>query len=228
MPQITTFVINLSLTFCQRKSPAKLRHTSIGFTLIELLVVVSIMASIAVILIPQYTVFNNTQDLYNTSTQLQTALRTAQNNAASGVVCDPTYEGGFSADAKNKASSWDVVLSVTGGTPPSYSFQVVPECANTTNPPLPTPQPLAAYAFPTSINVLNVTCSNSVLTYDQPINDFKIQYSNITADAVIGCGSPTTYDWTKATIKLGQTHGAGYTACVIVDKGGGISATDCP
>lgn len=59
-----------------------------GFTLLELLVVVAIVSILIVLSIPQFSKFNNSQAVQTSALELQTAVRTAQSNAGSGIKCD--------------------------------------------------------------------------------------------------------------------------------------------
>lgn len=62
-----------------------------GFTLLELIVVMGILAALSVLSIPQIFRYNDNQSLQSASSDLQQALRTAQSNALSGIICSDNY-----------------------------------------------------------------------------------------------------------------------------------------
>lgn len=61
-----------------------------GFTLAELLIVIIIIVSLTAFMLPKLSLFNRSQSLENEASKLQSALRVAQNNAASGIKCNST------------------------------------------------------------------------------------------------------------------------------------------
>lgn len=177
----------------------------LGFTLIELLVVITIIASLAVLVFPQFGTFNKSSDLQNAAATLQTALRNAQNNATSGIVC------WISTSA---ASSWNIKFDVS-----SYSLEAT--CVGSIGAGTPTPPAMAKYNLPKGVSISGIQfngCSFPVLATDQP----KVIFANISGAISFESGSsdcPVGFSTTKMTVILSSSSGQ---KSVIIEKGGSI------
>ncbi|RJP46339.1 MAG: type II secretion system protein, partial [Armatimonadetes bacterium] len=112
-----------------------------GFTLIELMVVVAILATLTVVLVPQFNNFKKTQDLADAASELQTVLRLAQSNAVSSVNCNNG----------DRAKNWEV--GFTGGSDVVHSYQLKATCQFTVEALTPTPTPVSVkqYILPSRI-----------------------------------------------------------------------------
>lgn len=175
-----------------------------GFTLIELLVVIAIMVILVIVAVPNYNDYSRNQKLAESTNQLQSILRQAQNNAQTGTVCNDT----------SKALYWHIDLSSVGGSNSSYSF--LPYCAGAQ-------QDLQIFPFPGGVTVSGILFKDNVSDSGcSPLN-IQIRFSNVSSevkliDSDAGC-TPGVNALVEITFSL---TGLANTRTVIVEKGGGI------
>lgn len=187
-----------------KKSKAFFKFLNKGFTLIELLVVIAIMGSLIVILLPQLNNFYRQQVLRDAASALQSVLKTAQNNASSGVKCNSV-----GASAK----FWKISF---GADKKSYMLQS--ECDSggvgvTRN-----------YQLPQGVTIKEVRLDSCTASISP--NDAQIEFANISANINFkstDTGCPITFNTGKMKIKLQlQETSLQATIEVVVDKGGSI------
>jgi len=182
-------------------------HSVHGFTLLELLVVMAIMVGLMIVVIPQFNSFQRSQNLKNTALELQTNLRKAQNNAASGVKCNST----------TSAASWNIEF------PNSTSYQLETVCSDLTV----SPAPPSAYSLPSGISVDSITLDScSDINLIEVEADPRVIFSNISGavgfsvDPSVGC--PVSETSTKQMIiTLMLDYDLSFVD-VIIEKGGSI------
>lgn len=166
-----------------------------GFTLLEILAVVAIMATLVVVIVPQLTSFNKSQALDQGANQLQTALRTVQNNAQTGVVC---------TNNTDRASGWHLQFV------DNSSYIIEPSC------PAPTPVPTTV-SLPANVVIQSImvdTCTANT--------NSSIQFSNVVGivDFVnTGCNIVAN---SKMIISLQLGTDTSRSVKVIMDKGGSV------
>lgn len=183
-----------------------------GFSLIELLVVIAIIAGLVIFTIPNFKNIRQEQAVVEALGQLQIALRTAQNNAYSGLKC---------SSAKD-STLWRVNFISTA------SYQL--ECLLAISPPPADPnQPLFEKPFSKSfILPSGVTIGGINLDNCEPImNDIAVNFSNISSLVTFmpstlvnktsgACSAKQLRQAKKMTLTIGGKK-------VIVEKGGIIS-----
>lgn len=177
-----------------------------GFTLVELLVVVAIMATLVAIMVPKFTGFNRLETLQNTAADLQTILRSAQNDATSGAVkCTPS----------TPAARW--ILEFTSST----SYQIGGECASSSLP-LPTPIMSGNHLLPSDVEISNVRLGDCDI---DPTENPEVSFDNISGETGFDRGSdtcPTVSRATQMVITLQSVSDSSKTVDVVVEKGGSI------
>lgn len=184
-----------------------------GFTLIELLVVITIIASLVGVFAPKFITYSKYQDLQGAAANLQTNIRTAQNNASSGLRCT----------GNTVASSW--YLYFFG----SDAYRLETTCAGPApgaGTPTPTPPVSTVYKFPAGVSIDFIEL-NSCPGIDLKNSDLKVIFSNISgvlkfevSGANVGCGS-SSYAKTLA-IRLKSLSDPGNPISVIIEKGGSV------
>lgn len=183
-----------------------------GFTLLELLVVVAIIGGLMALLLPQMSKFSNYQSLEDSAEQLQSALRTAQNNATSGTQCGSGIA----------ASEWYLqFLSST-----QYKVGVV--CSDQASSPTPTPLPTTTYNLPSGVSVSKVEvsrCSGENSGINLVSSSPRVSYSNVSGLVTFqhsnpGCPMDSSYRWIKFTLQLDSS--TTNKLDVVVEKGGAI------
>lgn len=176
-----------------------------GYSLIELLIVISIISVLVVLLIPQFNSFNQSQVLQNTASQLQSNLRTAQNNAISGVKCN----------INEPASSWQIIFT-EGSEQDNYEIKALCSGAN------PTLVTIGTYLLPKDIRIQSIKADG---TQDiDPINGFTISFQNISGKVLFSfadLSNKIILDPAKEiTVTIGYTNSV---IIIKIDKGGTIS-----
>lgn len=159
-----------------------------GFTLIELLVVIAILALIVVFAIPNLRSIKEDQNLLNSAAELQSVIRSAQNNATSGVKCGPANpEGVYSSPA----SDWH--LSFTASNPPK--FKTEPRCSDSAI----SSNPSTQYSQSQNLRIIDINgCGEPSIAL--PVT---VSFANITGKATFNFSSsciPSTTD--QMVIKL--------------------------
>ena len=185
-----------------------------GFSLIEILVVVAIISGLVIYTIPNFKNIRQEQAVRSSLEQLQTTLRTAQNNAYSGLRCSSTKD----------SSLWGV--SFTSAT----AYQL--ECLLVKSPPPQDPnEPLYEAPFSKSFTLPSgVTIESISLDNCQPsMGNIAVSFSNISSlvtymPYVPSLVNKTSGDCSKKQLRSAKkiiiTVGA---KTVIVEKGGIIS-----
>lgn len=181
-----------------------------GFTLIEILVVVGIIAGLAVLLLPQLNQFNRSQTLQNASSQLQTNLRAAQNNAISGVKCK----------ANTSAANWYLKFINNS----SYKIETTCSDAVGITPTL-TPPISTQYSFPSGVTVKSFALDTCVTEDSLKFAGYGVSFNNISgaANFLSGDAGCPVLGKVKLTITLQLTSDPSQTAKIVVEKGGSIS-----
>lgn len=183
-----------------------------GFSLIELLVVVAIIAGLVIFTIPNFKNIRQEQAIGEALGQVQTSLRTAQNNAYSGLRCSSTKD----------STLWRV--NFTSAT----SYQL--ECLLAISPPPTDPnQPLFEKPFSKSFTLPSgVTIGGIILNNCEPLlSDVAVSFSNISSlvtfmpSSLVNkfsgqCSEKQLRQAKKMTLTIGGKT-------VIVEKGGIIS-----
>lgn len=182
-----------------------------GFTLLELTIVMALMGIAVVVVIPNINGFNNNRKVKEAAYQLQTDLRTVQNNALSGTQCG----------AGKGASEWRLVfVSTTVG---SENYRLESLCAGDT-----TPQVVKSVILPTSTRLVSVadwdgTSNFCTLTPSSTIQP-KIKVANLSSDLTLDFGGSigcTLTSNSRMVITLAGSSGTG-TLAVVVGPGGAL------
>lgn len=178
-----------------------------GFTLIELAVVVVIISTLMVLILPKLSLFSKSQALEDEASRLQTALRVAQNNAASGIKCNSTVP----------ASNWYLKFADTT----TYYLETV--CSGSevgALTPTPTPPVSTRYAIASGISVKEIKLDSCTITAGS-VGGVRASFTNI-ASLVNLANAGCPGDPAKMTITLQINSDPGKTANVVVEKGGPI------
>lgn len=184
-----------------------------GFTLIELLIVIAIMATLVGVFVPRFLTYSKYQDLQDAVADLQTNIRSAQNNATSGFKCT----GNTAAD------NWYLYFSG------SDTYRVETICAGPTpeaGTPTPTPPVSTVYKFPAGVSI-DLIELDSCTGIDLKDSGLKVVFSSISGAVkfeVSGvnteCGS-SSYAKTL-TVKLKSSSDPDNPKSVIIEKGGSV------
>ena len=158
-----------------------------GFTLLELLVVIALMALVLVLALPNFKGIKTEQALKNTAAEIQSALRTAQNNASSGLKCDKanTPVGKWSFII-NSTTSYTVKpddpLCNSAGKEYDLSKSGVRICSVSASSHCDEPQPVAGAALSSlSYSNINATLSFSISSCPSANGDFIIKVDTSTS-----------------------------------------------
>lgn len=177
-----------------------------GFTLLELMVVLGIVAGLVILILPKLTDFQGYQTLNNSADQLQSHLRTAQNNALSGFKCK---EGSV------RANKWSLKVLT------DQQYQVESECSDGSSGLSnsynfsPKVKILQADFLDTSNNKLCTASSSALIGTTASFDNISgsVNFSNTLCTAFLASAA-------KMAVTL---QGESTTTSVAVDKGGGIS-----
>ena len=184
-----------------------------GFTLVELLVVVAIISGLAGFFVPKFINYSEFRELQNAASDLQSAVRLAQNNAQTGVVC----LGGISA------KNWYLYFSGAD----TYRLETVcigptPEAGT----PTPTPPVSTLYKFPAGVSI-DIIELNSCAGIDLKDPGLKVIFSNISGvlsfeveGTNAGCGSSSFAK--TLTVRLKSLSDPDNPLSVIIEKGGSV------
>ncbi|MFH0937297.1 MAG: type II secretion system protein [Candidatus Daviesbacteria bacterium] len=164
-----------------------------GFTLIELMVTISILGVLMVIVLPRIGSYQSQQTLKDAAAQLQTNLRRAQNNAASGVKC-----------SDSPATNW--ILEVVDET----KYQMKPTCSS----PVTTPLPLPSNVTISKINIDG--CPNG-----SSLNGMGVAFNNISASVNFQVGNSGCLPLGANKMVFTLTSNSKYID-VTIEKGGNI------
>jgi prepilin-type N-terminal cleavage/methylation domain-containing protein len=171
-----------------------------GFTLIELLVVISIIVVFSAVLFPNLAQFRNLQKLQDATTQLQSDLRKAQNNAISGTVCTPSNALAF---------SWQLTLQ------DNKSYQILANCsAGATS-------STSSLNADVSVEKVDFTGCSSITS---GFAGLGVSFANISGDRTFlgGTSCTTTESTTSMTITLHLDTDTSKKSKVVVERGGAI------
>lgn len=182
-----------------------------GFTLIELLVVIGIIATLTAFLLPNLTSFGTKQNLSDSADNLQSLLRTAQNNATSGVSCPVAGE---------TPVDWNVLIQ-------GNSYTLTQDCKDADG----TTQYHAiktydAATWGTVISGISLSNPGSCSPSFSAPGGVWIVFPGITGPVTFphtdgsSCPSP---NYASMTVTLQVSNNAGATKTVQIDKGGSIS-----
>lgn len=182
-----------------------------GFTLIELMVVIVIISILVVLGVPSYTAYNNNQKLTEATSQLQSVLRQAQNNAQTGTQCKVganTY----------KALTWGVDLNSNKYTVSALCQEVSGEDVRTFK------NSLQEYSLPSGITISNVQFTDPLCTdNDLPVS---IDFKNLSSEATFQTSCSPGVN-ARAEITLGLSNSSNIRT-LFVEKGGGIYINSVP
>lgn len=184
-----------------------------GFTLLELTVVMALIAIAVVVAIPNINGFNNTRKLKEAAYQLQTDLRTVQNNALSGTQC------GLGRAAKE----WRMVFVGTTAGSENYRIESVCTGADTT------PQVTKRIILPNGTRLISVaawdgnsnTCTLTPSSSSQPM----VRFNNLTSTPIldfVGTVGCTITPTSRMVITLGGPSDSG-SLTVVVGQGGTLN-----
>jgi prepilin-type N-terminal cleavage/methylation domain-containing protein len=185
----------------------KFKNWQPGFTLIELMVVVSIIVLFSVAFLPNISQYRNLENLQDGSTQLQSDIRKAQNNAVSGVKCfsDGTFTPHWSLIllGNNSYRVDGVCPSAAHGTFLNVDT-VIDQVTFTTN------------GTPCPINS-NVTGSN--------LNGLGMQFNNISGTVTFLSTLACTVNdkTTQMAIRMHINSNTSRTVTITVDRGGSVN-----
>jgi prepilin-type N-terminal cleavage/methylation domain-containing protein len=214
-----------------------------GFTLIELLIAITIIILLSIGLVPNIKGQRLRQNMIESSSQLQIDLRTAQNHALSGYVCNNTSAAG----QQIRAYYWFIRFADENGYTlgpkcrPSYSDDTSPDISTLAIDPSPWPA-----IWPQSFTntqqynvkvdaiefgrVNNNTFQSNCSLSGVGIRSISIRFANITGKAVFvvpngtSCtGVASNPNTTAVRVVLRSTIDPSFpTKKIVVEKGGGI------
>lgn len=177
----------------------------LGFTLIELLIVMAITGVLIAIVAPQINGYSNNQKLQAEAVKLQTALRSAQSKATSGVTCNGTIP----------ASSWYFQIT---SFPSRYKIASICRDGNAGLSFL--------YDIPENIQLKELKINTSADPCDTPTTKV-VSFNNITGtvsflSSPIDIGCPIHLGANTLTITM-ELADHSQTKDVTIEKGGTIS-----
>lgn len=140
-----------------------------GFTLLELLIVVVMMAVVMVVAVPQFYKFNSNQALQTAAGELQTVVRTAQTNAASGVNCN--------SPGTTSSSDWHITFSDQK----NYKMEATCNGSGTAT--------LKGYSLPANVSISDINIEGCV---DEQVNfqNYGVVFGNVTTAVTYGIPNP--------------------------------------
>ncbi len=196
-----------------------------GYTLVELLVVISIMAIMTLSAMPIFRNYQNDQKVKAAALQLQEALREAQNNALSGVVCAPN----------NPADNWGIIFG-DDQTTSTNNYQVAPVSYSASgnslivsspcpggSPPSP-PLITSNFASPIQILKLNGTSGHNCANHGH-LKSLGIAFQNVSGAIKFASGSNSPNCAPNSgflEFVLAPARATSPTVTVHVDNGGAI------
>lgn len=181
----------------------------------------------AAIIFPQLSRFGSDQRLQDAALELQTAIRTAQNNAASGLKCSDNLNPLY------RASDWHLSFST------AKNYSIEPSCVPD-DPTSPTPSwlPKTNFSLPEGITLEQIYLDSGGSTGSplptlppaltcQLCLDYKIHFSNISAATDFQNNRECNPDFAQ---KLGIVlkSASGGRSEVFLDKGGSVYLSTSP
>lgn len=180
------------------------KKNNLGFTLIELLIVITIIAVLLVVFVPQFNKYSKSKVLKTTALELQTALRTAQNNAASGIKCgsSPPASWGLQFTNDPDSTSYKVLALNSDGT-------VNNGCIAKT------------YLLPADVSIISTNLPDTLGDcFPMRGTVINASFSNVTSDVNISkCEISETV---KMVLTLQLKSDTDQTEDVVLEKGGAI------
>lgn len=189
-----------------------------GFTLLELIVVMGILAALSVLSIPQIFRYNDNQSLQSASSDLQQALRTAQSNALSGVICSSNY-------SDLASSKWSLAFNND-----AMSYKTEATCVDNTRNPAPQVIP-STKTLPAGVEIseiwidsaycgsdinIPVNTSGKKITFDTISGRINFNDTNLPPDCSILTSSKEMW------VGLRLTEDISKKIYVVINKGGSI------
>lgn len=184
-------------------------ETKRGFTLVELLVTIAIIGGLIIVLLPQINTFQRRQILGDSVAGLQSTLRSAQNNASSGVKCDSSGK---------VVKFWKVGFGTS-----SYTVESKCEDGSTGT--------TKTYRLPEGISVEGATLFTNSSTCGISPSEAQVIFDNISANVGLisqDSGCPVSSNTAKMAVRLKEVNScvtevnSCVTMEVIIEKGGNI------
>jgi prepilin-type N-terminal cleavage/methylation domain-containing protein len=175
---------------------------SAGFTLIELMIVIVLITIISIMAVPNIKNYGSSQKLKNAALQLQLDIRTAQNNATSGLKC------GASED--KTALDWRVQFG-----PDTSLYQLLAHCIDNSS------DSTYTKTLPGEVRVKQIDfLGETIQCTTSPTTGKIVTFSNISA--LVGFeGVPTNCNPKTMIITLQSASGS-ETLQVVIEKGGSV------
>lgn len=158
-----------------------------GFTFVELLVVVALISMTTAYLVPKFANFGSKQRLNEIAEKLQSDLRSAQNNAVSGVQC----RDGNGTIISTNSGGWTVRFVKESE---NYAYKIYQNCpdllAKVASLGTPIPTPVLSYTLlgVSAINITTNTCAQQEDKINLDTTNFLGQqiYTDITFEGFSG------------------------------------------
>jgi Tfp pilus assembly protein FimT len=180
----------------------KFKVKSLGFTLIELMIVVAFITLIGVMAVPNIKSYGTNQKLKNAALQLQLDIRTAQNNASSGLKCGALED--------KTALEWRTIFGTD-----TTTYQVLALCIDNST------ESTVTKTIPGGVTIKQIDFYADTIQCTPSQNAGKmIKFANISSKVDFE-GVPAGCNPKSMVITL-QTSGSSDVMQVVVEKGGSI------